>query len=102
MILLTLLEEGRNSLYNHNSKGKSPRDLISSDKKNLDENRAFVYKLLHAGFHSFISGLFPKKNPNSRFPKDQIPHDSHNCKTKMLKGKTRHFHKIRNIEKKRI
>ena len=113
MMLLTLLTEGRNNLLrekdhastfpcDQNIKDTSLEDLFSSNKKNLAENRALVLKVLDAGFHSFISGLFPKKNPNSRFPTEYIPIDNHKRKPKMLNGKTRHFHKAINTTKKRI
>ena len=112
MMLLTLLQEGRNSLLretghtskipsNQNIKEKSLEDLILSNK-NIGENRAFVYNLLNVGFQSFISGLFPKQNPIRRCPTNYIPVDDQGRKSKMLKVKRHHLHKIRHIAKKRI
>ena len=74
MMLLTLLQEGRNSLLretghtskipsNQYIKEKSLEDLILSNK-NTGENRAFVYNLLNVGFQSFISGLLQKQKIN--------------------------------------
>ena len=112
MMLLTLLQEGRNSLlretghtsripYNQNIKQRSLEDLLFSNNI-TGENRAIVNKLLNVGFQSFISGLFPKKNLKSRCPSHHIPVDDQERKSKMLKVKRRHLHKIRHIAKKRI